>query len=30
VVAPKDGKVLEIFANEGMKVDTRESIMLVG
>lgn len=30
VIAPKDGKVLEIFASEGMKVDTKESIMLIG
>lgn len=30
VLAPKDGKVLEIFANEGMIVDTKESIMLIG
>jgi Pyruvate carboxylase len=30
VIAPKDGKVIEIFASEGMKVDTKESIMLIG
>jgi pyruvate carboxylase subunit B len=30
IIAPKDGKVIEIFAKEGMKVETNESVMLIG
>lgn len=30
VLATVDGKVVEIFAKEGMKVETNESIMLIG
>ncbi|MFP4333732.1 MAG: sodium-extruding oxaloacetate decarboxylase subunit alpha [Campylobacterales bacterium] len=30
IIAPKDGKVVEVFAKEGMKVETNESVMLIG